>query len=42
MPKKLEIIKGGGHAERLIQKYTQRMKDLMLGWFSDTIKTYEG
>jgi pimeloyl-ACP methyl ester carboxylesterase len=39
-PKKLEIIKGGGHAERLIQAYPQKMKDLILGWLSETIKTH--
>ena len=38
-PKRLEIIKGGGHAERLIQKDSQMMKDLMLSWFAQTIKT---
>ena len=41
-PKRLEIIKGGGHAERLIQRYPLRMKDLILGWFTETIKTHKG
>lgn len=40
-PKRLEIIKGGGHAERLIQKDTKMMRDLILGWFAETIKTHE-
>lgn len=37
-PKKLKIIKGGGHAERLIQSDPEGMKNLILGWFADTIK----
>lgn len=36
-PKRLEIIKRGGHAERLIQKDPQRMKDLILEWFAKTL-----
>ena len=35
--KKLEIIKGGLHAERLIQQYPHRLRDLILGWFSNTV-----
>jgi pimeloyl-ACP methyl ester carboxylesterase len=37
-PKRLEIIKGGLHAERLIQADPEGMKALILGWFSDTIQ----
>lgn len=36
--KRLEIIKKGFHAERLIQQYPDKMRNLILGWFSDTIK----
>ena len=36
--KKLEIIKNGLHAERLIQFYPERMKKLILDWFSGTLK----
>lgn len=36
--KKLEIIKGGLHAERLIQFYPEEMKKLILEWFSHTLK----
>ncbi len=36
--KKIEIIKKGLHAERLVQQYPDIMKDLILNWFSDTIK----
>lgn len=36
--KKLEIIKGGFHAERLIQSDPERMKRLMLDWFFKTLK----
>ncbi len=36
--KELQIIEKGLHAERLIQQYPDRMKSLMLGWFSDTMK----
>lgn len=35
--KKLEIIKDGLHAERLIQQSPDRMKNLILEWFSDTL-----
>jgi alpha-beta hydrolase superfamily lysophospholipase len=35
--KKLEIIKGGLHAERLIQFHAGMMKELMLDWFSKTL-----
>lgn len=34
--KRLEIIKGGLHAERLIQQYPDRTKKLILDWFSET------
>ena len=37
-PKRIEIVKGGLHAERLIQADPEAMKALILGWFSDTIK----
>jgi pimeloyl-ACP methyl ester carboxylesterase len=37
--KKLEIIKGGLHAERLIQHYPDKMKELILNWFSETMNT---
>lgn len=40
-PKKLEIIKGGGHAERLIQTDPDGMKDLILSWFADTIEEHK-
>jgi pimeloyl-ACP methyl ester carboxylesterase len=36
--KKLEIIKGGAHAERLIQADPEGMKKLMLDWFSKRLK----
>ena len=36
--KRLEIIEGGLHAERLIQADPAAMKRLMLNWFSDTFK----
>jgi pimeloyl-ACP methyl ester carboxylesterase len=36
--KKLEIIEGGLHAERLIQQYPDKIRELVLGWFSETIK----
>lgn len=36
--KRLEVIKGGLHAERLIQANPAEMKELILGWFSDTLK----
>ena len=34
--KKLEIIKGGLHAERLIESYPENMQKLILDWFSET------
>ncbi len=40
--KRLEIIKKGLHAERLIQQYPDRIKDLVLGWFADTLKEKGG
>lgn len=36
--KKLEIIKGGLHAERLIQSDPERMKKLITDWFFNTFK----
>jgi len=36
--KRLEIIKGGLHAERLIQADPAAIKRLILNWFSDTFK----
>ena len=36
--KKIEIISGGFHAERLIQFNYEVMKKLILGWFSKTLK----
>jgi alpha-beta hydrolase superfamily lysophospholipase len=38
VPKKLEIIKGGLHAERLVQFQPDKMKELILSWFSETFK----
>ncbi|MCP4648495.1 MAG: alpha/beta hydrolase [PVC group bacterium] len=35
--KKIELIKGGLHAERLIQQYPERMKRLILGWLKKTM-----
>jgi len=35
--KKIEIIKGGLHAERLIQYFPEKMKGLLLGWFAQTL-----
>ncbi|MBU0895113.1 MAG: alpha/beta hydrolase [Candidatus Omnitrophica bacterium] len=36
--KRLEIIKGGLHAERMIQSDPEGMKRLMLDWFFETLK----
>jgi len=36
--KKLEIVKDGLHAERLIQFHSDRMQKLILNWFSQTLK----
>lgn len=36
--KKLEIIKDGFHAERLIQLHYDKMRELILNWFSETLK----
>ncbi|MBN2453640.1 MAG: alpha/beta hydrolase [Candidatus Omnitrophica bacterium] len=36
--KKLEIIKGGLHAERLVQRDPDRMKKLLTDWFLTTLK----
>ena len=35
--KRLEIIKGGFHAERLIEKYPERMEKLVMDWFKETL-----
>jgi len=35
--KRLVIIEKGFHAERLIQLHPDRMKELILGWFSETL-----
>lgn len=35
--KRLEIIKGGFHAERLIEFHYDRMKQIILDWFSRTL-----
>lgn len=35
--KKIEIIKDGLHAERLIQQCPDKMKDLIIAWFSNTL-----
>lgn len=37
-PKEIEIVKGGLHAERLIQLNYEPMKDMILDWFSRTLK----
>ncbi len=37
-PKKIEIVKGGFHAERLIQLHYELMKQLILDWFAQTLK----
>ncbi|MBL7157243.1 MAG: alpha/beta hydrolase [Candidatus Omnitrophica bacterium] len=37
-PKKLVIIKKDAHAERLIQKRYEEMRELILGWFGDTMR----
>ena len=37
-PKKLVIIKISGHAEMLINKRPEEMKELLLGWFGDNLK----
>lgn len=36
--KKLVIIEKGFHAERLIQLHPDRMRDLIAGWFDETLK----
>ena len=36
--KKIKIIEGGFHAERLIQQYPTQMKNLILEWFSQSTK----
>jgi pimeloyl-ACP methyl ester carboxylesterase len=40
--KKLEVIKGGLHAERLIQFHYDGMRDVILDWFSKTLKSSGG
>lgn len=35
--KRLEIIKNGLHAERLIQKYPEKMRSLIGSWFAETL-----
>jgi hypothetical protein len=35
--KAIEIIKGGLHAERLIQHNADKIKGLILGWFAKTL-----
>jgi len=37
--KKLEIIKGGLHAERLLQFHYDSIRDMILDWFSKTLKS---
>ncbi|MFA6079544.1 MAG: alpha/beta fold hydrolase [Candidatus Omnitrophota bacterium] len=37
-PKEIETIRGGLHAERLVQFYPDKMKELILNWFSKTLK----
>ncbi|MDP3730026.1 MAG: alpha/beta hydrolase [Candidatus Omnitrophota bacterium] len=36
--KNIEIIKGGFHAERLIEFHYARMRSLILDWFSKTLR----
>ena len=36
--KKIEIIKGGLHAERLIERHYELMKRIILDWFSQTLR----
>jgi pimeloyl-ACP methyl ester carboxylesterase len=36
--KKLEIVKGGLHAERLLQFHYESVKKMILDWFSETLK----
>ena len=36
--KKLEIIEGGLHSERLVQFHFEKMQKLILDWFSETLK----
>jgi pimeloyl-ACP methyl ester carboxylesterase len=35
--KKLALVEGGLHAERLIQQHRQEMENLILGWFAKTL-----
>jgi fermentation-respiration switch protein FrsA (DUF1100 family) len=37
--KKLEIVKGGLHAERLLQFHYDDMKKLIFDWFSKTLRS---
>lgn len=36
--KKLVIVENGLHAERLIEKHPDKMRDLITGWFGETLK----
>lgn len=36
--KRIEIVKGGLHAERLLQFHYESMRDIILDWFARTIK----
>ncbi len=36
--KRLEIVHSGLHAERLIEQYPDRIRDLVTNWFSETLK----
>jgi uncharacterized protein len=36
--KKIEIIRGGLHAERLVQFNSEKIRELVLDWFSKTLK----
>lgn len=36
--KKLVIVENGLHAERLIEKHPDKMRDLITGWFDETFK----
>ena len=40
--KKIEIIKNGLHAERLVQFHADRMQKLMLDWFAKSFKEKKG
>lgn len=36
-PKKIELIEGGLHAERLIQQYPEKMESFIDDWFNQTL-----